>query len=483
MSSCPTCGKPVDPLRSRKVNVRAGKVVAYCSATCQAAQETKPTAVPKRVVGYESGPVIEIIHEPATGVVTSAPDRRDPSAASVSTPSSSVSGTAKKKKTRPSEPVLKVEEPTFQPVAKKRASSEPAEEWAKNAEMMREDMAAQRVTGSRKGLVTAVFIVAVAAIAALVAYKFIFVKKATSATTAVTPPPPLAAPSPETKPAPPPPPPAAPAITVPEALDKAKVAIAKNLHAESPRVQRLAAAALARGGDRASSELLVAALKNETSDVARLELAYALARGGDQRGVSALNQAFVSGIKDTQRWAAERIVRLALGTEPRPDVTKAADVLAASLDVAQNRLLSGELLARLGDLRGDIALERIRTDANATPEAKAQATVALGLSNHPDIAAKLHELLADGNARPGAAAALAHLHDATAREVLVEQLATVGQRVRAARALRELEPGLDCVPRLAPLLDAIAVAKDAEQVEAGEAVLVLCGPAAWSARE
>ncbi len=480
MSSCPNCGKPVDQLRSRNVSVRAGKVVAYCSPECQAAQETKPTAVPKRAMPTaESGPVIEIIHEPVSGVVTSAPDRRDASSPAVSTPSSSASGATKKKKSRQSEPVIKVEEPAPAAPPKKRASSEPAEEWAKNAELIQQD-AASRVDKPRRGLITALFIVVVAGIAALVAYKFIFVTKATSATAPAKP----VAKIEPAAPTPPPPPPAPPAITVPEALDRAKVAIAKNLRAESPRIQRLAAAALERGGDRASSEVLAAALKNETSDVARLELAYALARGNDVRGMTALNQAFAGAQnKDTQRWAAERIVRLAIGADPKVDVTKAADVLAASLEVPQNRLLSGELLARIDDLRGGLALNKIRADATATPEAKAQAAIALGLAGHPDIAPALHELLGNGNARPLAAAALAHLHDASAREVLVEQLATPTQRVRAARALRELDPKLDPIPLLPPLLDALAKAKDADQVEVGEAILVLCGPAAWSTRE
>ncbi|HEY5935386.1 MAG TPA: hypothetical protein VIU61_12140, partial [Kofleriaceae bacterium] len=119
MTNCPVCNKVVDPLRARSVGVRAGKVVAYCSSECAAAAETQPvrvpvvseaaaaapatgstsgvftsaapqpapvpprmkTPVPKRTLeDYDSGPVIEILHEPASGVVTSARDPRpDPS--------------------------------------------------------------------------------------------------------------------------------------------------------------------------------------------------------------------------------------------------------------------------------------------------------------------------------------------------------------------------------------------------------------------
>ncbi|HEY6037462.1 MAG TPA: hypothetical protein VIV58_24445, partial [Kofleriaceae bacterium] len=95
--NCPVCGKPVDSLRAPAVGVRDGKVVSYCSREHALQGESKPTAVPPRVPEaeqkkkrttpnagiatpsstYDSGPVIEIVHEPASGVVTSAPDARD----------------------------------------------------------------------------------------------------------------------------------------------------------------------------------------------------------------------------------------------------------------------------------------------------------------------------------------------------------------------------------------------------------------------
>jgi hypothetical protein len=92
-------------------------------------------------------------------------------------------------------------------------------------------------------------------------------------------------------------------------------------------------------------------------------------------------------------------------------------------------------------------------------------------------------LLANASERGAAAAALAHLGDASMRPVLVEQLGVAGHRVRAARALRALEPSLDPAPLLPPLLEALASTRDAEQIEVGETVLILAGPAAWSARE
>ena len=100
-TTCPTCGKVVDQLRARSVGVRDGKVVAYCSAACAAAAESRPVSVKIRTppagvaavipTTLDSGPIIEIIREgsvptesAATGKDTKpkadkpAPARRDP---------------------------------------------------------------------------------------------------------------------------------------------------------------------------------------------------------------------------------------------------------------------------------------------------------------------------------------------------------------------------------------------------------------------
>src|SRR6476469_4056900 len=137
MTTCPACDNVVDPLRSRFVGVRDGRVVAFCSAECAAGGKATPaavadrasspaTGVPKAIptpasgvpgrrtpasgvppqpaaepaarskartaeaagpprpltpapgvpIAPDSGKVIEILHEPASGVVTSAPDPR-----------------------------------------------------------------------------------------------------------------------------------------------------------------------------------------------------------------------------------------------------------------------------------------------------------------------------------------------------------------------------------------------------------------------
>jgi hypothetical protein len=56
MSPCPVCSQPVDPLRSRAVAVRDGKVISYCSKECLAGAQG-------------GGPVIEI--------ASTAPAKRD----------------------------------------------------------------------------------------------------------------------------------------------------------------------------------------------------------------------------------------------------------------------------------------------------------------------------------------------------------------------------------------------------------------------
>nr|HEX4312449.1 hypothetical protein [Kofleriaceae bacterium] len=116
-AACPECGRAVDPLRARAVGVRAGKVVAYCSADCKAKAEGGPTvrddsagtrvtvrtpakgvpvaasssaasspialAIPQSAADLDSGPIIEIIRErsePArepTPVPTRKPKRAD----------------------------------------------------------------------------------------------------------------------------------------------------------------------------------------------------------------------------------------------------------------------------------------------------------------------------------------------------------------------------------------------------------------------
>ncbi len=456
---CPICGKPVDAIRSRFVNVRDGKVVAYDSEACRSAAETKPTHVPFPrhtpatgvVAGssmLDSGPVIEIIREPAPAPVP----KPQPVA-----------------KTQPTKTVAPP------PVADGSLDS-----WASgdhdegDDEGDGDDDAPKRkraqtplpIAPSRSRTTLVILLIAVlGGGGAFLAYRF------------------LLSPKDEQEPeiqkpiAPPPPPPAdaaPPPVPAGDAVKQARAVLVRNLGSESPRVQRVAAAALARTGDTQAIEFLAAALAKETSDVSRLDLAYALARAGDKKGLDTLVTGLSSARRDVRAQAGRQ---LALVGDHR-----AQPVLASYLDVSQLRLGAAEQLAYLADPAAIKALDQVRADPKATPDEKARATIALGIAGRSDVIPELEAMLKDQRFNAFAASALAQLHDATAKPVLVEQLALPSLRVEAARALRRLDPRIDPAPYLPALLAALASHKDTEQVQVAEAILLLAGDAGWSER-
>lgn len=451
---CPICGKPVDAIRSRFVNVRDGKVVAYDSEACRSAAETKPTQVPvarrtpasgvvaKPSPMLESGPVIEIIREPASAPVLLAKAKSGPVTAPPPVADGSLdswaSGDGDEGDDDDDEP---------EPLKKKRAQTPLP-------------MAPAR---SR----TAVVLLLIAVLGgggAFLAYRFLLAPKD----------------EPElevTKPTPPPPPPVdapPPPVKASEAVKQAHDVLVKNLGSESPRVQRVAAAALARTGDAQAITYLTGALAKETSDVSRLDLAYALARAGDKKGLDTLVTGLQSARRDVRAQAGRQ---LALIGDRR-----AAPVLGSYLEVSQLRLGAAEQLAYLADPAAIKALDQVRADAKATPDEKARATIALAIAGRSDVIPELQAMLKDQRFNSFAASALAQLRDATAKPVLVEQLAVPSLRVEAARALRRLDPGIDPAPYLPGLLAALASHKDTEQVQVAEAILLLAGDAGWSER-
>ncbi|MEO7733591.1 MAG: hypothetical protein ABIY55_21690, partial [Kofleriaceae bacterium] len=213
----------------------------------------------------------------------------------------------------------------------------------------------------------------------------------------------------------------------------------------------------------------------ETSDIARLDLAYALARGHDKRGSDALGAALGSQRAEVRDEAA-RLLALLGDARAVPHLT---DLLA----VSQRRLGAAEHLAHLAEPHAIKALEQLRADPKASADDKARATIALGIAGHADVAPALREMLGDAHENAFAAAALAELKDTAAHPVLVRQLDSPALRVRAARALRRLDPSLDPQPLVAPLLEIMRRGRDTDQVQAAEAVLLLCGPLAWSTFE
>ncbi|HEY1549510.1 MAG TPA: hypothetical protein VGG28_16900 [Kofleriaceae bacterium] len=463
MSACPVCGKAVDALRAPAVAVVGGKVIGYCSKehAASAAQATGPvrkdaTPIPKRRDAtpvpskkprtpasgvttpaslLDSGPVIEIIHEPASGVVTSAPDAR--------------SG--------PSQ-------------AADRAETSGAIEIAETGHL--DDYVSQDEPRRSRGWFALLALVVLGG-GAFAAYQLgyldaLFDTSSHAATTT------LAHPPSETAPAPAPPP--VPTLAAPAAVDAARELLHAAITSPSstPRVQRLAAAALARTGASEAVVPLIAALPKETSNTARLDIYYALARGADRRGTDGLVASLASSSRDDKLDAARRLAML--GDK------RATAALTPYLDVAGQRLGAAESLAYLADPHAIQTLEQIRADATASAADKAEAAVALGIAGKSSAAPALRALLVDPHFNAFAAIALAELHDPAAKPVLTKQLDVPALRVEAARGLRRLDPSIDATAMLPKLVAEAKAVTGAEQVQAAEAVLVLAGPPAWSDR-
>ncbi|HET9622656.1 MAG TPA: hypothetical protein VFP84_14890 [Kofleriaceae bacterium] len=580
MTSCPSCSKPVDPLRSRFVGVIDGKVVGFCSAECaakggvasasgpvaapaiaaaataaavdparpamlgepavdparppgakadarpetkidarpetkpetkiDARPETKPEAKPDAKpeakadakagkkgkkpasaqtpstgvplgpprpetpapgvpISLESGPVIEIIREPASSGVA-APDKtgraKHPDEISIKefwTADKEKSGARGLPSEAPGKP------------APARAPSEPEPEL---------DGAPRK---SRAPLV--ILLLVVLAIGGFLAYQHFARSDASAATkptpsargpdasNAVAPTPLPAAAVPRSTAAPHAP--EKPQIDPPTAEALARAKLDDLLHATSQRVQHLAATALARTRDPAALAVITGQLglapappRIETSDLAKLDLAYALARGGDARGAGLL----VAGLRSVRGDVRDEAARLLVLLGDARGVPHLLDLL----QIPQRRLGAAEQLVHLQEPHAMKTLDQLRADARTSPDDKARATIALGVARRADVAPALHDLLADLHESAFAAAALAEQHDAAARPVLEQQLASPALRVRAALALRRLAPALDPAPLLPGLVAVVKTGRDTDQVAAAEAILLLTGPAAWA---
>ena len=472
MNNCPVCGKAVDPIRAPAVGVRDGKVVSYCSREHALEAESKPVIMPvptkaraasepafripdadqkkndkaakdkakKRTPPsgvaqplanglLDSGPVIEIIHEPASGVVTSAPDARSGNLRS--SPSAEASG---------------------------------AIQIADTGHL--DDYVSADDKPRSRGWMWILLVMALGG-GAFAAYELGYLGSAKKAESHSTPAPVASVADAGVA--------DAALVTPSAAIAKATVVLQHALASNTPRVQHLAAAALSRTGDTVAITALVASLATETSDVAKLDILYALARAGDKRGTEGLVAALNSTRRDGKSDAAQRLALL--GDK------RAIPALTERLDISQLSLGAAEQLAFLADPKGIKALEAVRADPKAVPDEKARAAVALGYANKTDIAPALHELLKDKRQNAFAAGALANLHDPAGRSVLVAQLEMPSLSVHAARALRQLEPTLDAAPLLPLVLAKLNSEKDTEQLQVAETVLLLAGPAAWSAHE
>lgn len=534
MTSCPACNRSVDPLRSRFVGVVGGKVVAYCSAECAArsapsgavaaatpsgavtvpvaAPSPAPAASPAPVVAspapadeatakppaivtpasgiplerpitpapgvpiaLESGPVIEIVREPGSEAAA-APRAKHPDEISLG-----AFWSEDHKKTGGAPALGTAPRPAASRPAVRETAIDPRIRDAAALDSMSNINAAMTERRSRLPLVLLVLVLLAGG--GFLLYQFL-VKSSVSAATLPTAPVPTPRPSAvvHAAVAPQPAVPEAPAVDPAAALAQARTALTAGLGATSRRLQRIAAAALARTGDPAACTVLAAQLglgdgaaadARETSDIARLDLAYSLARAGDPRGGAALAAALYAPRGEARDEAARL---LALLGDPR-----AAPHLVDVLAVPQRRLGAAEHLAHLAEPHALKVLAQLRGDARSTADDKARAAIALGIAGHADVAPALRDMLGDPHFNAFAAAALAELKDRAARDVLERQLDSPSLRVRSARALRRLEPDLDPRPVLPRLLAVLGSGRDTDQIQAAEAILLLAGPVAWSA--
>lgn len=453
MTPCPVCGKPVDPLRARFVSVRDGKVIAFDSPECKAQAETQPVKIqPTKVVRLPT-------NEPIISRTTTDEKAKTPA------PSS---GVPKTSADLDSGPVIEIIREPSRPVVveakKKRAATDSAVQIADTGHID-DYVTMSDGRGKRVVLLLVVLLIVGGGVAA---YKLGYIGKKAATTEAPVAHDAAAAPVAIDAAA-------APTVTPESALAKAKAVLATQLKSDSPRVQRVAASALARTGDKAALDLLANAIASESSDLAKLDMAYALARSGDKRGTDALAAALNGPKRDPKLEAGRRFALL--GDK------RAVAVLSSYLQVDQLKLGTAEQLAYLADPAALKVLDAVLADPKALPDDKARATIALGHAGRKDVAEALHALLADDRQNSFAAQALANLHDEAARHVLVSQLSIPSLRVKSARALRRLAPDADVSELLPPLVAALDSNKDTEQVQIAEAVLLLAGPAAWSEHE
>nr|MDQ3370352.1 hypothetical protein [Myxococcota bacterium] len=423
MTTCPTCNKVVDPLRARSVGVRDGKVVAYCSSACAAAAETRPVRVPQPAHDDESGPVIEVLHEPASGVVTSAKDERRPEDSApvvppsttgataaaaaptapvpASTAKSASTSTAKSTPTptptaaAPSPPSVaasgaaRASRPSGTLRARERRDSTEAKagwDWIDEepASSMRAPSSVEQPPRPSR-LVPLLLLVAVVGLGGLAAYYFLVLRPRDAASSEAAGPAPVPArdagfPVADAAPV-------ATTLTPQAAVAQATQLLHTYLADGSPRVQRLAAGVLARTGDAKAVAKLAEAVQQEKVAAARFVVAYQLGRAGDKRGGDALAAGLTLADRSDKLDAAKRLAHL--GDK------RAAPLLISFLPLEQHRLGAAVELARIGNPAGLKVLQQTRADPRASPDEKATATLALARAGGAALTDEVRTLLAD----------------------------------------------------------------------------------------
>lgn len=505
-ATCPTCGKAIDPLRAPVVRIVGGKILGYCSTECSdrrpaaqaaaaatAAASVVVTEVMTAAAAAQAAPAVDPSADPArpskprgkgaraTEAAEAARRAKAETAAAASVAAAALDGARTPAATRAPAPAddARPVAPTPGPGAARQADPAAVRARATGDSARLTDLAAAppdarpapdvrdpddfpfaRPRRSRTGRILALVAAVVAAGAALV-----ILAPYVSPTR----------PSPvDAKPAPPPvpPPPAPPPRPLgAELYARARTILTAEIGANSDRVKRVAAMALARTGDTAAITALAQALDLETSAIARVEVAYALARAGDARGRAALIAGLASPRRDVRADAARAL--LVLGDRA------GAPFMTELMGLEQNRLGAAEILARVGDAKAIAILRATLADPKTSRENHMRAAVALGLAGQADIAGELRAQLADSSWSIGAAQALAAVGDPAAGPVLTTQLEIPSLRVAAAIGLRRLERKLTSPTDPAAWIDRIGrgleADKDTDQVSAAEAALILFG--------
>ena len=276
-------------------------------------------------------------------------------------------------------------------------------------------------------------------------------------------------------------PPRAADAVMPSAADvkaRALQVLTELMESSVPRVQRVAAGALARSGNVKAIAKLHTLLANEQSALAKLEMAYAIARGGDTSGRLLLQRALSSTGRDQKGDAARLLVQLHDGDE-----TAAVATLTGFLDISQHRLSAAETLAPLHTPAAIKVLDELAISTTIPADQRSRAIIALAHAGRREVIPQLTKLLTEPLYNAEAAIALAALGEISAAPVLREQLRLTSLQVAAARSLRKLavtSPSVLPAETIVALADALRGDKDTVRAGVAEVVLLLTGDAAWA---
>ncbi len=233
------------------------------------------------------------------------------------------------------------------------------------------------------------------------------------------------------------------------------------LSSDSARFQRVAGMALARISHAKAIDVLLALLKREKSDLARIDVAYGLSLAGNSVGTEYLVRELKSKRRDVRIDAGRRLAQL------HNDAGRGA--LLQMVNVRSHRLGAASVLALLGDAKGIEVLYKALQDPKSSEENRMRAAVGLGRSGDPKAQERLRTILSEGRFVVDAAGALAVLKDAAAIPALQRQLDLTALRVGAAEGLVAMEQSTD----LSGLRTALLTSNAEGRIAAAEAILIL----------